>query len=139
MKGAIKIFLIFVGLGPLFGLVTLTVFMVIYSGNMNGLHLMILGIPFSYYFGGVQAAVVGIAASTHFCLVRSGRLSLANVLMVSMLIPIMWTWNSTHAPSGPLLLGIHVVPAFFCWKIASGIVRHQANDVSAGQQQASTK
>jgi glucan phosphoethanolaminetransferase (alkaline phosphatase superfamily) len=142
---ALATFLVFVPVGPLVGLVTVTAVIALDRSSRlvqlatnpeNFIRLTMLYLSLSYVFGGIPAALVGLVAAVTQYRSRLQRAPLRAVLLASFMAALIflaafsipsasWEREPTSFITALALtvLGLHLTAGIVCWLIANGLLR----------------
>ena len=142
---ALATFLVFVLVGPVVGLVTLTAVVAFDRSSRlvelaanpdNFIRLTMLYLSVSYLFGGIPAALVGLVAAVTQYRSRLQRAPLRAVLLASFVTaliflaafsipPASWEREPTSLITelALVVLGLHLTAGIGCWLIANGLLR----------------
>ncbi|HKS61199.1 MAG TPA: hypothetical protein VJT13_05855 [Xanthobacteraceae bacterium] len=139
---ALVTFLVFVLVGPVVGLVTLTAVIALERSSRhfelaanpdNFIRLTMLYLSVSYLFGGISAALVGLVAAVTQYRSRLQRAPLRAVLLASFVVALIFVvafsfpypfWDAPVPLAISLtLVVLHLTAGIGCWLIANGLLR----------------
>ena len=135
---ALATFLVFVLVGPVVGLVTLTAVVAfdrssrlveLAANPHNFIRLTMLYLSVSYLFGGIPAALVGFVAAVTQYRSRLQRAPLRAVLLASfvaaLILIAVLSFPNLSVPLGIVLtlVGLNLTAGIVCWLIANGLLR----------------